>query len=286
MSWSRMHTMIAGLGLLALANAVALVGVAYNRAGEEAKLRLTQRELSMPYEWQRNRDNSGLALGLVWRVPPGEPADAHDYGWRYGMGGEPGWLDKAKMEALGFDTTVVAYSDRSRARYEKQLPREVLLVLEFDGPAYRRSLELARQSLERAETKLASRPGDRELVGRVKTAREGLEQETRRSSRLFAVDAGLELEALRAKYPDRSRYAVVRGLVRPAGVDERTWKVGGYVSGLSIESINVPFDLREVLGRIAEISDVEKRDKVPYEATVAFGKRLEPWIVEAVKKQM
>jgi hypothetical protein len=40
MKWSRAHTLVAGFGLLALTNTVALVGVAWNRAGEDAKLRL------------------------------------------------------------------------------------------------------------------------------------------------------------------------------------------------------------------------------------------------------
>jgi hypothetical protein len=286
MKWSRTHTLIAGLGLLALTNAVALVGVAYNRAGEEAKLRLTQRELRTPEQWDGNRENSGLALSLIWRVPLEQAADTQFYGWYYaGAGGTPGWLDKARMEALGFAVPAApAYSDRSRARYEKQLPREVLLVLELDGPTHQRALELAGQHVARAEAKLASSPGDKSLAGRVKTARQGLEWETQRNSRLFVVDAGLELDVLRAKYPDTSRYAVVRGLVRPAVVDDKTGKVEGYVGGLSIESINVPFGLREVPGRVAEIKDVDQRNKVPFEATVAFGRRLEPWIIEAVKK--
>jgi len=73
MTWSLKHTLISGLGLIALTNAVALVGVTYNRSGEpEAKLSLTQRELRTPYRWYGNRENSGLALSLIWRVlnPP------------------------------------------------------------------------------------------------------------------------------------------------------------------------------------------------------------------------
>jgi len=69
MTWSRKHTLLAGLGLIALTNAIALSGVVYNRSGDpEATLRLTQRELRTPYRWYGNRENSGLALSLVWRV--------------------------------------------------------------------------------------------------------------------------------------------------------------------------------------------------------------------------
>ena len=44
MNWSRMHTTIAGVGLIVVVNAVALLGAAYNRSGEpESVLRLSER---------------------------------------------------------------------------------------------------------------------------------------------------------------------------------------------------------------------------------------------------
>jgi hypothetical protein len=287
MNWSRTHTLIAGLGLLALTNAVALLGVAYNRSGEpEATLRLTQRDLRTPYQWRGNRENSGLALSLIWRVLNEQSTETQPYSWRYGgTGGTPPWLDKAKMETLGFDTSAAAaYSDRSRTRYEKQLPRDVLLVLELDGPTYQRSLELATQYVAREEAKLASSPGDQNLGKRVKNAHEALESETSRNSRLFVVDAGLDAAALRAKYPDAGRYAIVRGQVRLESLDRNSEKVRGYVSGLSVGSINVPFALRDVFGSAEQVNDIDQRNRAPFEATVAFGKRLEPWITEAAKK--
>jgi hypothetical protein len=284
MTWSRKHTLIAGLGLIALTNAVALFGVVYNRSGDpEATLRLTQRELRTSYRWYGNRENSGLALSLIWRVLNERSPEIQFYGY-VGTGGTPTWLDKAKMEALGFDTSApAAYSDlRRQIRYEKQLPREVLLVLEMDGPAYRRSLELVTQYLAREEEKLASNPGDKSLAARVKTAREALERESSRNSRLFVVDAGLETSALRAMYPDRSRHAIVHGQVRVVSFGTSSGGTG-YISGLSIESINVPFALRDVFGSAAQ-GDVDQRNTAPFEATVAFGKRLEPWITAAAKK--
>ena len=287
MTWSRTHTVIAGLGLVALTNAVALLGVVYNRSGEpESKVTLTQRELHTPYRWYGNRENSGLALGLVWRVLNEESVATQTYAWRYaGIGGTPAWLDKARMQALGFDTSApFGDSDpRGRARYEKQLPREVLLVLELDGPAYRRSLELATEYAARDEAKLAAIPGDKELGTRAKNAREALEWETNRNSRLFVVDAGLESAALRAKYPDASRYAIVHGQVRLENRSRNSGNVRGYVSRLSIESINVPFALRETFGTAAPIGDVDQ-NLPPFVATVAFGKRFEPWIAVAAKK--
>jgi uncharacterized protein DUF4824 len=289
MTWSRTHTLAAGLALIALTNAVALVGAAYNRSGEpEAKLRLTQRELWTPGRWYgEHSENSGLALAPIWRVLPETTGDGPFYMWRYsGVGGSPAWLDRAKMEALGFETSGAAAppEDRRRTRYEKQLPREVLLVLELDGAAYRRALELVTEQASREEAKLAANPGVKELAERVKNAREALEWEKTKSSRLFVVDAGLDADALRARYPDRARYAVVRGEVRPAVLDHRTGKAGGYVDSLAVASINVPFRLRDVFGGGARLGEYDDRNKAPFEAVVVYGRRLEPWIVEAAKK--
>lgn len=282
MNWTRTHTVIAGLALLALTNAVALLGAAWNRSGEEAKLRLTQRELQAPYRWYGSRENSGMSLELMWRVLREEPLYRGGYG---AAGGAPAWLDQAKIEQLGFDTSVVsADPDRIRRRYEKQLPREVLLVLELEGPAYRRLLELAAQDVAREEALLASSPGDKNYRARVKRARELLERERNQNTRLLVVDAGLELAPLRAKYPDPSRYAIVRGQVRPSIADAKSMKFGGYVGELSIESINVPYAFRKVFGSAAKVGTFGQPDVAPFAATVVFGRRLEPWIVEAAKR--
>src|SRR6185295_3092879 len=74
--------------------------------------------------------------------------------------------------------------------------------------------------------------------------------ERERSSRLFLVDAGLDYDSLRARYPDRSRYAIVRGKVRvDSWMVKNTGSLNGSVSGLSVSALNVPVDLRGVLGR-------------------------------------
>jgi hypothetical protein len=282
MNWTRRHTLAAGLGLIVLTNAVALVGVVYNRSREEATLRLSERELRAPYRWYGDRENSGLDLAIVWRVPV-ERTGANV--WRYlpTGGGAPAWLDAAKMQALGFDAPA-GDSREGRRRYDKQLPREVLLVLELDGPAYRRSLELAAEYAAGAEAKLAANPAEKEFAARAKNAREALEWETNRNSRLFAVDAGLDRDALRAKYPDRTRYAIARGEVRPEYVEVKSGKFAGYLGALSVASVNVPLAFRGVFGDAPKAYEPDDRKRAPFEATVAYGKRLEPWIVGAAKK--
>jgi hypothetical protein len=66
-NWTRRHTLIAGLALILLTNAVALLGVYQNRSGEpESMLTLTQRELQQPYGWGMARENSGISLRINW----------------------------------------------------------------------------------------------------------------------------------------------------------------------------------------------------------------------------
>ncbi|HEY6863464.1 MAG TPA: DUF4824 family protein [Burkholderiales bacterium] len=281
----RSHTRLAGLVLLALTNAIALGGALWNRSGEpQARMRLTERELQRFEPWYGNRENSGLTLRLRWRTLVEERTAADFYSLRYGSsGGAPGWLDRAKMESLGFDTSMLAaYSERARKRYEKQLPREVLLVLELDGAAYRRALELTR---ERVDGELAKPfiAGDRAAEERRKSLRETLDWETSRSSRLFVVDAGTDADALRAKYQDRARYAIVRGEARPWAAGAGSGRAAGIVDSVSVASINVPLRLRGVLAGVQAL-DYAPAPRTPFDATVAWGRRFEPWLVEAARR--
>src|SRR5512147_2934441 len=100
--WTRTHTLVAGAILILATNAVALLGIVYNRGDAESTLTLTQRELHLPYNWGFEKENSGIALTLQWRtlaeereVNDGAPMNFTAFGR------EPNWLDKAKLTALG-----------------------------------------------------------------------------------------------------------------------------------------------------------------------------------------
>lgn len=256
---------VPALLVIVLTNAVALGGAWWNRSGEaESQLALSQRELRLPWRGL-DRESSGLALALTWRVVP---SDRNNVYWEYSRGGTPEWLDKAKMESLGFDMS--PRSGRSRWN-ERELSRDVLLVLELDGESYRRALERARQHLAAEETKLAAMPESNEKTSRLKSAADQLGREERENSRLFVVDAGRDLAALRGKYPDRARYAIVRGQVRPSWAGDGNENLArGYVSNVSIAGINVPHALRPLLS--------ESPAQQKFVAAVTFGQRLEPWI--------
>lgn len=258
---------LAALAVLVLTNVVALGGVLWNRSGEpESELTLSQRELRLPYRGF-DRESSGLALSLNWRVVPRQERNT-GY-WDYSGGGSPEWLDKAKLESLGFDMKPeggggIRWNDRT-------LSRDVLLVLELDGEAWRQVLSRTREYRAAEEAKLAAMAEGKEKDIRLKSLADQLAREENENSRLFVVDAGLDAKVLRGRYPDRTRYAIVRGQVRPpweGGRNEANAR--GYVNAVSIATINVPYEFRELLAG--------KTGKERFSATVPFGQRMEPWI--------
>lgn len=276
-AWSRRRTLIAGVALILAANALALTGVAYNRSGTpDSVVRLTQRELQLPYGWFGARENSGITLTLNWRTPIREMPSA----WEPPMRGAPAWLDKAKLAVLGFDVSQAEDTPQGRLHYGHLLPKEVMLVLELDGPAYQRALEQATRRVAREEAAYA---GNKEAEYRVQAAKSRLQWEEEQSSRLFVVDAGLDRGALRARYSDRSRYAILRGRIRPVLLNEgKQARLGGDVTALDVKQINVSLGFRQVFEPF--FGRERRGPPLPYEVTVAFGKRLEPWIVAASGK--
>jgi hypothetical protein len=271
--------LIAGLALVAVTNGVALGGAAWNRSGTpDSVLALTQRELEPPYMFKGSQENSGLTLQLLWRVVPVRDHDERAFPYSTGSGA-PAWLDAAKMQSLGFETksAVDDASARGFERYRSQLPRDVFVVLELDGPAYQEILERTRQAATVIEAK------DERGEGK-KTAQALIDGETNRSSRLFAVDVGLDRDALRRQFADRARYAIVRGQVRPAWAGPRV-PASGLVSSLSADNINVPLEMRGVFEGVVRASYRRPSDDATrFEARLAFGQRLEPWLVSATRK--
>lgn len=273
----RQASLIAGAALIALTNAVALGGVAWNRSGEtEGELKLGMRELRVTRSGF-NRESSGVMLDLVWRVSVRNDRELSMWN---SSGGIPAWLDEVKMKELGFVVPEVkTYEDLERRRGPS---REVFLVLELDGPAWHSHLERVRaRAAEQIGKASTQRTGQAEES--VKQAMEWLRREEDEFSRLFAVDAGLDADALRRRYPDRARHAIVRGRIASAYQRNNNTNARlGYVESVEIDTLNVPYEYRR------QLSGTDRYDSLHDEAsealkgstvTVAFGRRLEPWIV-------
>lgn len=277
-AWSRRHTLIAGLALILAVNAIALAGVAYNRSGEaESTLALSERELQAPYGRWNSKENSGVTLNLRWRVYGGDTPQGAFYAYD-SFGGVAAWLDESRMAALGFELAQDSPPSERRAKHFRT--KEVLLVLELDGAAYRQALERARQRADDDEKLHADNPGNKEFEQRAKRAGEYAQREAKENSRLFVVDAGLDAAALRAQYPDRAHYLIARGQVRPQLITrDKQERLSGYISALSVSEINVPAEFQHALRH-----DSQTNKTARFEASVAHGKRLEPWILALTKK--
>ena len=270
MNRNRRNALIAGSLLLLAANLAALGGVAWNRSGEaESKLVLSQRELQRNWSYGFwSEENSGVELRLELRSPSSEPPSDL----------APRCRPSRCAPSVSASRT---RSTKSVRRYRRQQEKQVLLVLELDGPAYRREVRLAEERLAEASARSKALPKDEMLSSQMEAARHQLKHEQGEASRLFIVDAGLDLAALRQRYPERQRYAIVKGRVRPwSAVDEGRTLVGGYISRTDLAAINVPRQWHAVFAKV----DGQNYRLAPLELHLSFGQRLEPWITNAVRR--
>ena len=272
--------LIAGLAIVVVTNVVALVGVAYNRAGEpEAVIELTERELAMPYRYGMGKENTGLGLRIRCRI-----ASEHEY---YGYGrcsGTPKWFTREKLIELGFKLKLRQEDGAGRHAWKKELPREAYLVLEYDGALYQRAVASAEKELNAQQQLLKNNPNKEEFTKRVKAAEDRLQAEQHYQSRLFAIDAGMDKSALRRLYSDSSRYLIMQALIRPTwrrSDKEKEGKWEGWITGLLVETINIPLEHRAVFESLEYAQHSRNRNEQPprYEVSLAFGKRTEPWVI-------
>ena len=276
------------LALRLLVNAVVFLGALRNRRGEpEAVLTFTERELPAIAAGQ---ENSGLSLRLVWHAPvsPGERGT-------WGSAPLP-WLDRERLQALGFDCSVPPADPRAEIHYRRALPLVRYAVLELEGPPWQAWLDGERAEIERL----------RRDVKAGQEAAQGLEVRERRlaadqvsRSRLTLIDLGSDPAALRQQHPDRRRTAIAPAIVRLRL--DRPWnararilgepRLVGYVSEILVSDIHVPRSLRSPLdplvrrdgqGRVMQRSGFGIATDEPrpprYEATLHYGHRLEPWL--------
>ena len=274
---------ILGFALILIANVIALAGVAVNRFGKpEAVIEFTERELSIPY-YKMNDENSGLALHLNWRTLPESKDDIYP---SYSRWGSPAWFNAQKLTEIGFvmDETTCPEEDSKR---KELLPKDAFIVLEYDGDAYQEALQRAERSLKKAEDALKANEKDKELQDGFKGASNKLEAERNSASRLFAIDAGLDAGKLRQRYPDRSKFIIMRGIVRLECWSNKNRKeVVGYIADIRINKINVPLSYRKLFDSIeAQDKSLKHGDESPpYKVQVIYGSRFEPWIQRVDKR--
>lgn len=263
------RALVIGASLIILTNAIALSGVAYNRSSTpDSTLLLSERELSYnPYEHQ---DSSGIAVNLKWQVlskdSVSQAEKGQPYDW-YNYSREAYWFTDAKLRELGFDTTVPSFIEAGAYRYKQLKDREVFLVLELNGPAYRQYVVQAKAHAKKSEIK-------EETIRQIKQA----EIE---SSRLFVIDAGKDAEALRKRYPNRNMYAIVKGIVGAHWQSTDTKPVlNSHINSFSVSRLHVPKPHDAVFVGLVNTNATAK-----YQVSVTYGQRYEPWITSARRAQ-
>jgi hypothetical protein len=265
-----------GVILLVTTNIVVLAGVTANRSGApESLLSLSERELQLPYSLKK--ENSGLALRVVWRTLGKDQHEGSHYDHD-----NPAWFDSEKLKELGFKPDESFKSNEKEKTYKKAIPQEVFIVLEYNGDLYREALRRAEVTFAKEEGLYKANSGDKKLHDAFQSAEERLRHERVTKSRLFVIDAGLDQRKLRDTYKDRTRFIITKGVVEPSYTYVNTLKeVSGHITELSVDTLHVPLNQREIFDTLLT-QDKSKRDafRPPrYEVKIAYGSRLEPWIM-------
>ncbi|MDH5666868.1 MAG: DUF4824 family protein [Nitrospira sp.] len=285
MNWRRLGVSV---GFLVLTNAVVLAGVAYNRSGEpDVEITLTEREVPVSLgTGGPNDEDTGLALHLRWQSP-----NMRWHSFQHESG--PAWFDQAKLEAVGYDCSLPLSDLDAALYYNRQLPREVYVVLEYEGQAWADWLKAWGEDLLSASAKVAAGQLSQQNVDK---HREGYERVSITAARLVAIDVGKDAVQLRQQYPEPHRFIITRAQVRLAFKEGKTESgedypphLRGSVTHVLTEEIHVPYEWHSVLTRFTEGRSSYKNfqnsfawqgdPKEPrYEITLRYGKRHEPWI--------
>jgi len=256
-------TLIAAAALIAASNAIALVHVARNRAGEPtAEVTWTDRE----FHYYEDPEQSAVSLHLAW-TDPDQGLYPHlltaPYAWSR-------WLDATKLAKLGFDVSMSPSDREASAFYVRQLARKGFVALEYDGPAWQAWAEM-RRSVERQQPS---------------TMKSDVEEELRSSTHLVAIDVGPDADALRARHPDIHTVVIAPAFVRigvrsasPAD-NGRPAEPAALVGTLSDipSDIHVPRPFSDAFHAHGSRSREHGREDPLYRVTLRYGRLLEPWV--------
>jgi len=234
-------SLISAALVIVVANTFALVHSERNRADSpEAELTLTNRELQS-YNYS-SPDDSGVTLHLVWTF------------WRTHVSYETSWLDRNKLQTLGFDCSRDPASPDAERFYQRQRPRKVFVALEYDGAAWRQWLESCESSI----------------------APHGQFNYCPNSSHLVVMDADLDPIKLRALHPDRATVVILPALIRITNWTpdpQYPRQLGGQIEQIPT-AIHVPLPFSDEFRRLNRSSQPPQ----PFRVHLRYGAFLEPWV--------
>lgn len=268
MRWISRHALILGLCFVLFSNMGLWAAVYWNRLGApESTLVLSERELRTAHQSyaplhpvdKEGNVKSAIRFRLLVANESNQN-DAYQIPWE-------------KMKTMGFDPGIVKTIEVRDTFYFLTISKKnAFAVLELDG--------LARQQLiDEKEAFLATcttGDSDRKRQNICNRTAHRLKNLKTTDSRLFIVDVGLDKEALRTAYPNRSRYAIVhatigpsRQLLRVRDTNTPPPQFTGEVNEVRVSEISLPLEWHE---------DSLYQRGSHFEASVSFGQRLEPWL--------
>ena len=274
---------LASVSLLLLTNVVVLAGVAYNRSGDPlVSIKLTERELPVWQSYRSTDENSGTALSVKWLIfSPNK--DPKYFSRTYTT---PTWLDDKKLTALGFDIKELKSNIKKYQYRTSHLSTEAVVVLEYQGEAYHKTLALAESKAERLRKRVADFPDDEEELDKLNDFEEKLSRLKISQSRLYAVDAGLDKQALMQKYADQNKYLFARGEI---GLQWTKDDIEGRIRQLYIQKIHASLPFSNILSGLTSGEAYNSYSAVPvpprYKVRLNIGKRLEPWIASVTQME-
>lgn len=261
--------LLMGLAIIIGTNLVVLSGVAFNRSEEAtSSLILTERELSLPYNIQSQKENSGLSLSINWRTPSQD-----DKPFYYNS--NQMFISKNALLALGFEQIETQHSNRSE-------PLEIYWALEFDGALHRaeitktaakyQQLLLAYEELDNNENKLKKEQYN-DLLIREKVS----------NSRLFFVEAAADYKTLASTFSGQKNILIVKGLANYSyNSENETYNL--HLKELSVGNIMVPLEYMDVFSGLSR-GNRKSTEPPRYTVNVKWGTRLEPWVVDTKRLQ-
>lgn len=256
--------LIFGVALILVTNLFVLGGVFYNRTGEPtAQLVLSEREARLPYLSGFEKENSGVALSISWRVLPNENNELAYYNNRSVA------LTEQQLIALGF-------SEIEQLKEGWAQERTLYFALEYNGELYQQSLAHAQRYYQKALSRFELDTSDSQLMHAKERAFETYEREQHYNSRLFFLEASQDYKALASKYAEQNNIVIVKGNAKPY-FNQQTKEHFLHVSSLLVNQINVP---ARYVDDLVSLKALRGTKSSSYSVTVNWGQRLEPWIVD------
>lgn len=261
--------------LLLLVNLIVLAGVAYNRSGAPLfSIELTERELPVRRAFGVIRENAATAVSIKWNILGQDKDPIRMLSTR----GLPSWLQEEKLVELGVDVEELERQRDSSQPGTIPMLKEVVLVLEYDGDAYSQALSLAERREVELQRQSSSSPDDAALANRLRILSNYVTNLKQSQSRLYVIDAGLDIQDLRRKYAGKE-YLLIQGEISLWWSENA---VDGRIFHLSTGQIHIPLPFWRILadlpGAQGYFPHQTTSAKPRYTVRLNIGKRLEPWV--------